>query len=222
MLRAGWFLVLIAVLGGCATLFSRDLEPVSLATESAVRIRSGRAIGSGCLLYAERSAGAYVLTAAHLLHAPDEVLCRFRIGPGETTWRAARVLRTAPRRDLALLWLPRAIRGGVFRADWSGRAPSREDRVVLLAASESGSPERIRARVTAPGRLLAERPLAPGMSGAGVFRDGRLAGLLFGQPLNGGEAVEREGRFTDLDGIRGFLEVGFGFVIAGVPPDEPR
>jgi len=227
MTRVGVFMLLVAISPGCVALFSGNLfggnrGPVPLRPASVVRIQSGRATGSGCLLYSEHAAGAYVLTAAHLLLAPDRVLCRFSSRSDGLSWRSARVLRIESRRDLALLWVPRAVPGDIFRVAWAGSNPGRDVAVYLFVAHEAGAPRRISARAVAPGRLIADEPLAPGMSGAGVFREGRLAGVLFGQPRRGGATAAREGRYTGVDEIRAFLEAGFGFVIEGTPPAETR
>jgi len=190
--------------------------------EAAVRVHSGKMMGSGALALADPRVGSYVLTAAHLLDRPDRVLVGCNRTGGGMAWHTGRVLRLDPRIDLALIWLPECVLPRPARLAWI-RAPLRpgESVTVLVAAPEPG-PRAVAARVFAPGGLEASHPLAQGMSGGGVFHNGFLAGVLYGQERPGGPDAESRGRFLPIETVCRFLDPEFRFLSDGGVPAEPR
>jgi hypothetical protein len=165
--------------------------------------------------------GSYVLTAAHLLEEPERVLVALYPGSGSVVWHSARALKIDRRVDLALLWRPDAIFERPFRPAWSSREPGSDLSADLLVAAPGSGPETIGARVSRPGELIAARRLEAGMSGAGLFLSGELAGLLYGHRA-GGSGADQDGRFVRLEAIRRFLEPQFDFLATGGRPVEPR
>jgi hypothetical protein len=60
------------------------------------------------------------------------------------------------------------------------------------------------------------------MSGGGVFHNGFLAGVLYGQERSGGPEAPAQGRFLPIKMVRRFLDPEFRFLSDGGVPAEPR
>jgi len=212
----------ISFLGGCTSLLRRGEAIRPLPFESAVRVQSGRMLGSGALALANPRIGSFVLTAAHLLDRPSQVLVGCDPPDGGPAWHTGRVLRVDPKVDLALIWLPECVLSPPARLRWARSPPGQGDPVaVLVAAPERGS-QVVTARVVERGCLESTRPFAQGMSGSGVFHNGFFAGLLYGHERDGGPAAARRGRFLPVASVRRFLGSGFRFLSEGGVPAEPR
>jgi len=60
-----WILLIAALAwgGGCFSLLRTELDPVPLPVRSAVRVKSGNRLGSGCMILSSPSLGSYFLCA---------------------------------------------------------------------------------------------------------------------------------------------------------------
>lgn len=216
-----WPLVLVSV--GIALLASacagtrRGAAPSrSLALASAVRVQSDNVVGSGCLIHASPRDGAFVLTAAHVLRDPHRVLVNRFLS--RDPWRSAEVVVVDANLDLALLWIAESG-PAPRRVAWADAPPPDGAVLELVAAGRSDRPEVIEGRAVGPGKVAPSRVLAEGMSGAGVFHDGYLTGILYGLRVSPGPA---EGRYVSLGDLAGFLGPRFAFLRTGGRPPDVR
>lgn len=199
---------------GCATRPS-PAHPASLV-DTAVRVQSSAASGTGTLIARSPDIGAFILTAAHLVPPHDDVLVALPRPDGSSDWRTAWRLRVDRDLDLALLWVRVADGGPRWFLGWSSVEGGP---VTILLRPPGRSAVRIAARVVAPGRLRTSERLTQGMSGAGVFHDGRIAGVLYGLRVS---PPPPEGRFVPRGAVETFLGERFAFLLEGRDPAPGR
>ncbi|MBN2490236.1 MAG: trypsin-like peptidase domain-containing protein [Planctomycetes bacterium] len=216
-----WALLALTVASGCGTRPVCPAGPVPPPSWALARVNCGRIQGSGCLVFSDPRFGSYVLTAAHLVEEPPRVLAALASQSGAVVWGPARVLRIDRQADLALLWRPDAVAARPRRLTWAARCPPSGAAVELLVAVPEAEEQIVRARVTDPGVVITEAPLAAGMSGAGLFCRGDLAGILYGHRASGSGAV-RDGRYVRVEAVRRFLEPPLAFLATGGLPAEPE
>lgn len=201
-----------------------DIRSMSHARETTVIIRvtleegpdvGKTSIGSGVVIASRRSklpgkATVIILTAAHVMAAKGGILV---IGPDGKS-HTARLVRTDPINDLALLWtrldLPSAELGSL--PEWGARLQVVGNPLGTgtLWASEglfSGSvATKVEGVITVRSRLSA--PTHPGNSGGGVWYNGRVVGIVTNILLNTGtrQLFVNMAYFTPSPIISEFLE----------------
>ncbi len=199
---------------GCAAP-PKPSRPKALV-DTAVRIQSSAASGTGTLIARSPDIGAFILTAAHLVPKHDDVLVALPRSDGSSDWRTAWRLRVDRAVDLALLWVRVADRGPRWFLGWA----SVDDGPATILLRPPGRPAAsIPVQVVAPGRFRTPEALTQGMSGAGVFHDGAIAGVLYGLRVS---PPPPEGRFVPREAVEAFLGERFAFLLEGRDPEPGR